>query len=527
MPDKDNCRIKKQAMLSAQYKAIERRAMRALFVGENSHEWSIRRILFNLSTNRENISDEVKAAIAKDLATAAKLRKKAMRLFSPGTTAAQDHWAWITTLYRMTIILQGPTPTNDSPPRDKKLWVLADFVVHLKLLASQRKFFIQLWPSQLWPNFTQEPTEIAVADVATCFLVQYVKSEMAAMELCFPEWHDETGSLRIKILEQAAKDDATGLAADLMSVVASMREQDGIARMQDVLEASKMESPASSFAERDQCLFGDNIRHGNPITQWIAEIIKKYPADNIPLRLDLIFAWRLVLDSMLYNQATITSVRTNACRRLVTLRLTVDVVVHLLPEDAGRIYFKAMMNRIVILNKYIMKQELGPSLGVVYTWAEYITSQGVTQFVCAQLTVKLMAHIYDAQVILRRQDRVPAAPMVEAFCDRYRKYLYSGRRPRSEVSWKRSVQELLPFDENTKPEGVRVYPKTNTPKKKVWLPYVFQNNFQAPREFGFNMSAGSQEWWQAVQEKVRAELLQPSVLQFLVRVTSDTTITDH
>lgn len=59
-----------------------------------------------------------------------------------------------------------------------------------------------------------------------------MKSEMAALELSFPEWYDEKGSFRFEILEQAAENDETGLAGELKAIVDSLHQREGLEKMQ-------------------------------------------------------------------------------------------------------------------------------------------------------------------------------------------------------------------------------------------------------------------------------------------------------
>ncbi len=86
-----------------------------------------------------------------------------------------------------------------------------------------------------------------------------------------------------------------------------------------------------------------------------------------------------------------------------------------------------------------MKQETVPSLAVAYTWADYLNVMMNTSFFDLP-TLRIAAYIFDANMILKRWQKVQVAAEAEQFCNKFSEYLYPGARPTTEAEWKTLVK---------------------------------------------------------------------------------------
>ncbi|KAI0876715.1 hypothetical protein GGS24DRAFT_201137 [Hypoxylon argillaceum] len=509
--------VARRANLASQYKALELQAIPSLFDHDDETQtWSKRRLLFRLSTQHDELDGEVMAEAADDLSKAVKLRREAMTLWPAGTASAKRHWDWIDVLDRMIVILNTPHSINSiqtveeiastSLADDNELWVAMDFEIALEQMAQWRRLLVGVWNVAF-----DNPKEMSIADVATCCLVRYMKSEMAALELSFPEWYDEKGSFRLEILEQAAENDETGLAGELKAIVDSLHQREGLEKMQSALNSAKMGGPPKSNIS---VFTGDAVRHRNPLIEWMIEIAKSYKENHL-FRPEMLIAWRFVLDTTeKFNDGDVARLRSAAVRRLLELQIMARKTSEFLPNLFYEPIFNSLVERIRAMNTYALEQKSLPSFGVIYTWVDYIQTQ-INSFLCSIPTLQTMAYIYDCNIIIRRQEVVAASPSVEAFCNRYGKAIYFSGRPRDEASWKRAVRDWV----LVKPGMKQTQRQLEIQRDEVWVRYAFDHNFQTPREFGFNMTAGTEQWWQAIQDTTRFELQAPSVASLFQKVS--------
>ncbi|KAI0451286.1 hypothetical protein F5B21DRAFT_385674 [Xylaria acuta] len=514
--------ILERRKLANRYKTIENETIPSLFKqNEDTRSWSKIKVLKRLTTEHAKLNGQLKATAAKSLTQAATLRKQAMRLWPGGTEAARRHWDWIDILERMSAVLRTTNKPADVEKRqeiveaapavdEEEPWTVMDFDVYLEQMNHWREVL-----AQIWNMARDDPKQMSVADIATGCAVRYFRSEMAAMDLSFPEWYEKNGAYKPEILAYMAKKDPNGIGGELSKIVEFVQKKENVQKMQSILNNGKLSGfPPNAEKEGGFWIMGDAARHRNPLVDWIVDIVKKN-TQHIA-HAELIIAWLFVSDSMKLAEDDIIRLRTATVARLTELLITHKPLEEILIDDIARkVVLKHLGDRVHAMTNYVMKQETIPGLAIAHTWADY-TNVMMNTLMFIFPALNQMAYIFDCNMILKRWENVPAVTEVEQFCNRYGRGLYLSGRPKYEVTWKSSVRKWVTME--TSNFKVLLNQQKDIEKDKVWVRVAMDQNYQTPKEFGFNMRAGTEKWWQAIREKAAYELHEPSVITVYKRV---------
>ncbi|KAI0439658.1 hypothetical protein F4803DRAFT_553813 [Xylaria telfairii] len=514
--------ILQRRTLANRYKTIEFKTIPSLFKKhEDSRTWSKKAVLERLSVEHNKLPDPLKVSAARDLDQAASLRKQAMKLWPAGTAAAKRHWDWINILERMVAVLRTTNKPSDVEVRkeivekapvvdEEEPWTVMDFDIYLQQMAHWRQTL-----AQIWDMARDDTKQMSVADIATGCAVRYFRSEMAAMELSFPEWYNKSGAFTPEIMKYMAMKEPNGLGGELTKVIESLRVKENVEFMQSVMNNAKQDGfPARADSDTAMWIVGDSARHRSPLIDWIIDIVKKNK-DHIQ-HSELIVAWLFVQDSMKLSEERVKILRIATVRRLTKLLITHQPLKEILHDSrASELALDHLGSRVHAMNRYVMKQDTIPSLAVAHTWADYTNvMMNTLMFMLPALTH--VAYLFDCSMILKRLDYVSAVTEVEQFCNRWHRGLYLGGRPKYEVTWKSTVKKWVTME--TSNFKVMMTQQRIIERDKVWVRVAMDQSYSTPKEFGFKMRAGTDAWWKAIKERAAYELHEPSVIKIYQKV---------
>ncbi|RYC65125.1 hypothetical protein CHU98_g1093 [Xylaria longipes] len=477
--------FRRRTRLADQYKAIELEVIPSLFPQYNNVlRWRKSDVLYRLRLDYHSLGDQLRTTAATRLTEAAALRRQAMPLWPAGTEAADRHWEWIDILDTMSTLLRI---TNEPPDLDKldinepappvdddeELWAVMDFDLYLEQMTHWRETL-----AQIWKMAKEDPKQMSVADIMTGCAVRYFRSEMAAMVTRFPGWYEANGAFRPDILEYMAKKGQNGIGAELTNIIQNVKEKK-VKEMQE-----------------------------NPLIDWMIDVVKANKEHIAHLEFTL--AWLFVSDSMKLTEDEKQTLQKSTTDRLTEVLNVNQELYHILvPSDTAGLVLSDLATRVAFMFRYVMKQTSIASFAVVHTWADY-TNVMMNSMMFQLGAVMKMAYIFDANMILNRGPRINALARVEQFCSRYSRTLYLGGRPTDEATWKETSRlwvKVYDFEFQRIIDKIKEVETT-----QVWVRVALDNNYITPPQFGFNMAAGTESWWQAIKEKATETLQAPPVI---------------
>ncbi|KAI3318746.1 hypothetical protein HD806DRAFT_525952 [Xylariaceae sp. AK1471] len=516
-----------------QYKAIEVPTLISLFDPDDPTTWTTKQLVVTLAANIGDVDDGVKTKAINDLGRSNALRQQAMNLWPAGTRAASQHQHWMGIVTDMINILKTPTNNasssticegivENSAARDDELWSSVDFDIFLEDMNQCRKKI-----QEVWAKAEADPTQLSVADVvveanrqrvitASSCMLRYMRSEMNAMQLINPGWYKD-GELREEQFEKWLDQGTIGIGHDMANlghIIAQNFEgpegkklEEHGANLMSIFKTANILGKGNPL--KYQGILGDDAWRENP-----AVFVARDQLVNKDGKLKE--AWRTVeffmTGLLLLDTAKPPDVNKNLQKATIgrlgaTIKDLKDAKFYINKVFSGSVgEIDKIMTRCQILTTYVIKQTCSAwAIAVAYTWADRVQFLINAAVIVETPGLKALAHLYDCYQILGLE--VAGEPAVkvqpERFCNTHNKFLYMDSRPRDENEWKKSFNEtVLTF-------GLRKKIKRHQ-DAIMYENFVFEamkNNYDTPRRLGFTMRAGSEEWWQAVQEKARAELI--------------------
>ncbi|TGJ86419.1 hypothetical protein E0Z10_g2397 [Xylaria hypoxylon] len=185
--------------------------------------------------------------------------------------------------------------------------------------------------------------------------------------------------------------------------------------------------------------------------------------------------------------------------------------------------------RVHAMVEYVRKQDTVPSIAIAFTWADYSNiMMNIGVFLLPVL--KGVAILCDANMILRRWQNVPAATDAEQFCNQFKDFLYpNGNRPTTEAGWKSVIDVWqAEMDRINDPlqyyqvmmEMTQLLTNYNTVDRygKSWIRIaIIEDNLTLKRK-DFQMTKGTDQWWQAIKKRATDELQDPSIVEMYAKV---------
>ncbi|KAI1129400.1 hypothetical protein F5Y10DRAFT_264229 [Nemania abortiva] len=557
-------KIRLREELAEQYKDIERQVLPTLFnQGEDPLTWDKRRLYQRFMLSYEDLDRDLRRRAGIELSRAVNLRRRAMQYYKPGTSAARGHWRWIWVIENMSAILRNLPPPNSPPAppsappspagseeeeeeltapnttenntleiqldelalgeddEDDQPWEHTDFDSTLERLEYFRNTLLDLWTAA-----GDDINQLTVADITTCCLVPVMRREFAKLEQKSPKgYYDKDGRFSREILETAAGNDPNGLAGKLLESADYLSQgtwpdvQSTIASLADDIP------PRPGFRP----VWRRSLPRRHPLLEWVTDIESENQEklgrrgkkrEHFMHRLDMIFAWKLVEDLRDIpgrRPSLLLKLRNATVRRLGELTIAVRRVGLETPQEELQRQFAAMINTISGMMDFALKHDSVLSLGAISTWIDYTQTQ-LNGYVCLLLPIQAMVFLYEVSAILWRQEEIPAASALEAFCNRYKNFLYyDSERPADRPEWLTHIRFHAPRL-SYELRAQRLEAERNHSIANTWIRFAFANGYDTPRNFGFNMAAGSENWLRAVGELTKQQLQAPSIVPLLYEV---------
>ncbi|KAI0414031.1 hypothetical protein F5X98DRAFT_378173 [Xylaria grammica] len=529
--------IVRRRELADRYKPLEFDAISSLFRKyTNFRTWSKFEVLQRVVLDYGNMSVNVRNTAADKLTTAANLRREAMTLWPAGTEAAQKHWDWIGILDLITGILRTKVEDNTIDSRQKvasatpqavvndgSSWVDVDLDIGIKQMAHWRKTLYDIWEEAI-----ADPTKMSGADIATVAAVRYFRQEMAMMYLCY-DWFQKSGSFKRESLAYMKKTDPDGIGGAIVKTVDELRKK----KYKDIEGAFEHQLlEGYNFPpETGYWLWGDPAKHNNPLYDWLMDMMKEVRKSGRANQThsEIVIAYLFMTDAINQVQSRLQAVRGAAVRRLTgAATLSRHVYEHSLAdmnrdESKARGLSTPIVMRVQAMNRYVMKQLTVPALAVAHAWADYINiTLNTFSFMCRRPTV--MAHLFDAIVLLGLAGGIPRAAAVDRFCNLFSGYIYPGKgRPRTEEEWKDAASAFADHISNDGQPGRLAKQLAGNEELdrvgKSWARVALTDDDLSATAQDFKVSKGvvvtrgTEEWWNAIKRNAATVLQEPSTIE--------------
>ncbi|KAI0530150.1 hypothetical protein GGR58DRAFT_508757 [Xylaria digitata] len=529
--------VVRRRRLAEQYKAIEGETIPSLLGDANDvHTWSKIDVLRGVMHEHEHLDDEFRNAAAEKITQAIALRKEAMPLWPAGTEAEERHWDWIDILERMTAVLKTSRGdgevaarnaiVDDTPAavaNDEKPWTNVDLDIYLKQMGHWRQTLADICQMAM-----DDPKQMSVADISIGCAIRYFKTEMAAMELSYEDWYDEFGSYKDTTLQYMERREPDGLGGELSKICESLKGK----KVREIEDELKKADFHGFPPENDRWLFADRARHINPLIHWARDIIRRTQKhNNTTSHAEFLLFWLFISDSVKHAQERKQQLKAAAVRRLNEVLKTSMLFDDIFgPGQAAKIIYNEMVQRVQAMTKYVMQQDSVPSIAVAHTWADY-SNVMLNVLLFQQTPVRTAVYLFEANVLLNRWQKLPAATQIEQFCNRFGDYVYPDGRPTTEAEWKSHASEwkdeedrLSTMDFNSLITTIigRMTDYTRVDKcGKSWARIAIIEDHLTVKREDFEETQGTTKWWEAIKKRAEEELRVPSIGPLHVKIRKD------
>jgi len=176
-------------------------------------------------------------------------------------------------------------------------------------------------------------------------------------------------------------------------------------------------------------------------------------------------------------------------------------------------------SRVTHLTKMINQQTSIWELATMHTYADAMTFN-LNDYVLSAMDPPGMFHAYQAYVMLGIEEEIPedVRSKARAFVLRFEKYIFKDRvKPRTQAQWNASLKNWV-YKQYTK----NALANSIFHGKSFVLQILRADTYEGPGpELGINEEEGSDEWWQAIQDRAAEEFQLPSLIKPMDAIMTD------